>query len=192
MKAKSLSRWRVNVRHLQTQTLLFTAAAGLILPLLAHSTTFAGSATWNSSGSTDWNTNANWTPTSGYPGTTAGDTATFNNLSSVNSLFVSANTTIAAISFNASETHAFTISADPTISLTLTGTGITNSTVGPITQNFVTVVDGSGDEGGIVFNNSATAGSGTVFSNTGSTFSGVFGGFTVFNNTSTAGSRRRS
>lgn len=171
----------------QPHTPLLLGIAAL-LSLAAHSVTFAGSATWNSSGSTDWNTNTNWMPTSGYPGSTASDTATFNNLSSITSVFISAipANSLAAIDFTASETHSFTVTVDAEVQLTLSGSGITNNS--GITQNFVNPSNGSSSVGGsTVFTNSATAGSMTSFTNNGGTITGS-GGFMEFLNTSTAGS----
>jgi len=185
-------QWRINMKtnfsfSKKAHTSLLLATATLLLVSM-QSAIFADSGTWNSSGSTDWNTNGNWSPTTGSPGTTASDTATFDNLSSVTSLFVSATLAndIAAITFTNSETHSFTITANPFHSLTLSGTGITNSS--GITQNFVTAVDGSGNSGGLIFRNSATAGSMTSFTNSGAIVSGFTGGLTAFFNTSTADS----
>src|SRR5207248_1989637 len=159
--------------------------------LSMQSATFADDASWISLGSTDWNTNGNWLTDpagGGYPGTSAGNTATFRDLSTVTSLFVSVTpaNSIAAITFTALETHSFTITVNPTVTLTLSGTGITNNS--GITQNFVTAVDGAGNRGLILFNNSATAGSMTSFTNNGATVFGGVGGRTQFFNTSTAGS----
>src|SRR5262249_49324117 len=140
----------------------------VVLVLLSR-TTFADSATWNSSGSsapfspqqTDWNTNGNWAPTSGYPGTTAEDTATFDNLSNVTPLVVSASPPfpLAAITFTASEKHVFVITVNPTVFLTISGTGITDYTVG--TQTFFNTGNAAGN-GGIIFTGSATAGNSTA------------------------------
>ena len=173
-------------RSFLNTTHIFLLATVTLLLLSAQSLTFAASATWDSSASTDWNTNGNWLPNTGYPGTGVGDTATFNNLSGVTSLFVFANITIAAIDFTASETHAFTITVDPTISLFIGGTGITNNS--GIIQNFVTAVNGpSGFAGFIAFSNSATAGSMTAFTNNGGTVSGAGGGSILFFDASTGG-----
>jgi autotransporter-associated beta strand protein len=190
-----------------TSLLLVTVT---LLLLSMQCGTFADDASWISLGSTDWNTNGNWLTDpagGGYPGTTAGNTATFRGLSTVTSLFVSSSpaNSIAAINFNAIETHSFTITVNPAVTLTLSGTGITNNS--GITQNFVTAVNGAGFFGIINFFNSATAGSMTSFTNNGairffnsstagsatinnngSTVSGAFGGFTVFITNSTADS----
>src|SRR5437762_13946430 len=85
-----IKRMKTNLSFLRNTTHIFLLAAVTLLLLSARSLTFAGSATWDSSGSTDWNTSGNWLPSvGGYPGITLGDTATFDNLSSVTSLFVS-------------------------------------------------------------------------------------------------------
>src|SRR5438067_2047710 len=107
-------------------------------------------------------------------------------LATITSLIVSATpaNSIAAITFTNAETHSFTITVNPTVTLPLSGTGITNNS--GITQNFVTAVDGAGNGGLILFNNSATAGSMTSFTNNGATVFGGIGGVTQFINTSTA------
>jgi autotransporter-like protein len=167
-------------------TSLLLATVTLLL-LSMQSAIFADDATWNSSGSTDWNTNGNWLTNpagGGYPGTTANDTATFNNLSSITSLFVSSSINIAAIDFTASEKHSFTITVNAAITLGFNGTGITNSS--GLTQNFVTAVDGAGNHGTIkFFTFNPSAGSAT-FTNNGATVSGGGGGVTQFFNSSTA------
>jgi hypothetical protein len=170
-------------------TSLLLATATLLL-LSMQCGTFADDASWISLGSTDWNTNGNWLTDpagGGYPGTTAGNTATFRDLSDVTSLFVSATpaNSLAGITFTVAETHSFTITVNPFVTLTLSGTGIVNNS--PSTQNFVTAVSGF-NTGVIAFTNNATAGSMTSFTNNGGAAFGVFGGFTQFFNTSTAGS----
>src|SRR4029077_17222704 len=118
------------VNFSNTARIFFVATVTLLL-LLTRSTAFAGSATWDSSGSMDWDSNGNWLPNTGYPNGSS-DTATFDNMSSVTSIFVDqstlpGNVEVAAIDFTASETHAFTITVDVNITLTISGTGITNS-----------------------------------------------------------------
>jgi len=205
-----------NLSFLKHTTHIFFLATVTLLLLSAPSATFAGTATWDSSGSTDWDTNANWTPNTGYPGTGVGDTATFNNLSSVNSVFVSADTSIAAIDFTASETHQFTITVNDNLfqTLTLSGSGITNSsgrtqffvlantgngsfmnfdgtnaTAGSMTQ--YTVVGGAtaGAAGGVIsFNGSSSTAASATFINQGGTATTTFGGSTQFEgSSSTAG-----
>ncbi len=118
----------------------------------------AGSATWNLNPTNgDWNTSTNWTPASVPNGSS--DTATFA-FSNRTGVSFSAFTEVNGIVFNAGAS-AFTIIASPSFSLTISGVGITNNS--GIVQNFVHPPHG----GGIFFRNSATAGSGTFFNNTG-------------------------
>jgi autotransporter-associated beta strand protein len=143
----------------------------------------AGSAQWDlNPGSGDWNTATNWTPMT-VPNSF--DIATFD-LSETTAVSLSADTEVDSIVFN-SGASAYTITASPGLTLTISGTGITNSS--GTTQNFVTAVNEAGGLGAIVFTNSATAGSMTAFTNNGSAVSGhADGGFTEFFDTSTAGS----
>jgi hypothetical protein len=165
------------------QKLLVTIFIGS-LGVLFSASAQAGSATWKlSPGSSDWNTNSNWTPNTGYPNGSS-DVATFD-LSDTTSVGVSGITQVNGIVFD-SAASAFTITVNPSVALTVSGAGITNNS--GITENFVTAVNGSGGAGGIAFSNSATAGSMTVFVNNGATVSGDTGGGTAFLNTSTAGS----
>jgi autotransporter-associated beta strand protein len=159
------------------------AAAILTLLLSTASSSFAGSATWKASPATgDWNTANNWMPRT-VPNSSA-DTATFNT-STKTALSLSASTEVNGIVFNAGAS-AFTITASPTFTLTISGVGITNNS--GVTQNLLTAVDGAGNFGTISFTNSATAGSLTAFTNPGTAVSGANGGFTLFFDTSTAGS----
>src|SRR5438045_7943910 len=112
-------------------TSLLLATVTLLL-LSAQSATFADDASWISLGSTDWNTNGNWLTDpagGGYPGTTAGNTATFRDLSTVTSLFVSVTpaNSIAAITFTNAESYSFTCTVNRTVTLTLSATRIPNS-----------------------------------------------------------------
>ncbi|PYK09547.1 MAG: hypothetical protein DME65_11735, partial [Verrucomicrobia bacterium] len=148
-----------------------TISAGLlaafILLLNGHSSQ-AGSATWRLNPvSGDWNTAANWT--AGGPPNGATDTATFQS-SNVTDVLLSTDTEVDGIVFGAGAS-AFTITATPTtavFNLLIGGAGITNNS--GITQNFVAANSGdSGSHGRIVFDNSATAGTLTVFTNEGGT-----------------------
>src|ERR1700756_1638860 len=104
----------------------------LLLWLSVSGSSFAGSATWNlSPGTGDWDTNANWTPNTGFPNG-ASDTATFAT-SNTTGVSISANTTVAGITFN-SGASAFTITVNPVESLTIQGTGIANNS--SVVQNF--------------------------------------------------------
>jgi autotransporter-associated beta strand protein len=147
---------------------IILAAVSILTPIVAH----AGSATWDlNPTSGDWNTAENWTPTTVPNG--SADVATFA-LSSTTDVSISENTEVNSIVFTRAASDPYTIYALD-LTLTISGVGITNNS--EVTQNFVTSSD---DVGGIVFSNSATAGSNVFIFNEG-------GGSTSFFNTSTAG-----
>ena len=131
---------------------------------MSAGSSFAGSATWKLSPATgDWNTATNWIPQTIPNGTT--DTATFAD-SNQTGVSISADTSVDGILFNAGAS-AFTIAAGPSFTLAITGAGITNDS--GIDQNFVTTAaDGRGNGAAIQFTGNATAGSGTSFTNNGS------------------------
>ncbi len=159
---------------------ILTVIISVLVPTFAN----AGSATWDlNPGSGDWNTATNWTPMTVPNGT--GDTATFD-FSNTTGVSLSTNTEVNGITFTAAATNPYAITAVPNLTLTLSGAGITNNS--GITQNFVTAVNGAGNVGLILFKNSATAGSGTLFTNNGGVVNSINGGATYFYNTSTAGS----
>jgi autotransporter-associated beta strand protein len=165
--------------------LLIVTVAMLLLLLSTASSSFADSARWKTSpASGDWNHAANWTPPTIPNGPL--DTATFASSNTTGVSVSGPNTTeLDGIVFNAGAS-AFTIAVSPNVTLYFGGTGITTNS--GITQNFVTAVNGAGNSGHIVFNNSATAGSGTVFTNNGATVANFgAGGIIEFFNTSTAG-----
>jgi autotransporter-associated beta strand protein len=147
------------------------AAAILTLLLSTASSSFAGSATWKKSPTTDdWFTASNWMPRTIPNG--PGDTATFasSNQTSVDIVF---NLEVNGMVFKPGAS-AFTIATNPQVTpeLTISGVGITNNS-GTV-QNFV-VNPGAAQ---ILFANSATAGSLTAYTS--------FGTIT-FSQTSTAG-----
>src|SRR5436189_144879 len=167
-----------------------SAAAILTLLLSTASSSFAGSATWKQSpASDDWFTATNWKQRTIPNG--PGDTATFasSNQTSIDIVF---DTEVNGIVFKPGAS-AFTIATNPQVTpeLTISGVGVTNNS--GIVQNFV-VNQGAAQ---ILFANSATAGSLTAFTNTGTiTFSGTStagnatftnNSFVNFTNTSTAG-----
>jgi autotransporter-associated beta strand protein len=136
--------------------------------------TYAISAQWDLDPiSGDWNTAANWTPM-GVPNGPA-DTATLG-LSNTTDVSISADTEVNSITFTSAATNPYTITANPRLTLTISGSGITNNLED--TQNFVTTADASGNIGTIVFSHNATAGSNVSISNK--------GGTTSFFDTSTA------
>ena len=168
-----------NIRRAFHATL---SAVLVVLASLHHA--LAGSASWLLvPANNDWNSAGNWT--AGGPPNGFGQTATFNLTTNPALRFpsISADTEVDTISFLATA-NAFTITAAPTFTLTLSGAGITNSS--GFTQNFVTAVNGAGDFGQIVFRNNATAGTDTAFTNNGAT-SGTDAGHIGFHDTSTAG-----
>src|SRR6267378_4208555 len=160
-----------------------TGIFGALILMLCTQATQAGSATWDlNPGSGDWNTAANWTPTTVPNG--PADTATFA-LSNTTNVSISANIAVNGIIFTQAATNPYTITASPGLTLTLSGVGITNDS--GTTQNFVTGVDAAGNRGQIVLTNNASAGSATITNNGGAGF-GAAGSFTSFHGSSTAGS----
>jgi autotransporter-associated beta strand protein len=163
---------------------LMVAAIRCSLIFLLPSVTYAISAQWDLDPiSGDWNTGANWTPM-GVPNGPA-DTATFA-LSNTTDVSISANTEVNGIIFSPAATNPYTITASPSVTLTISGTGITNNS--GITQSFVTAIDAFGNTGTIVFSNSATAGTNVAYANNGSAGGSGSTGQMIFKNNSTAGS----
>ena len=155
------------------------AAVTGVLLLLSAQLSDAGNAVWSTSpGSGNWNTAVNWQPMTVPNGPL--DIATFGS-SSQTAISFSASVEIRQISFN-SGADAYTITASPAFSLTISGEGIANSS--GLLQNFVTV---SGAGSPLSFRNSATAGSLTMFRNNGGTVNGGQGGLTAFNESAAAG-----
>ncbi|MGB9474921.1 MAG: hypothetical protein WCE87_07610 [Candidatus Udaeobacter sp.] len=142
---------------LRNSILRATFIAGLLpalVLLLSIQTSHAGSATWLATPATgDWNTAANWT--AGGPPNGSADTATFAS-SNITGVSLSLNTEVNGILFNTGGS-AFTITANPMFTLTISGVGMTNNS--GTTQNLVADIDGAGNFGTIAFTNSATAGS---------------------------------
>ncbi len=158
------------------------AMAALLLLFSGYSTAIAGSATWkNNPSSGDWNTAANWTSATVPNG--ASDTATFK-LSNTTNVSISLNTEVNGVMFNPGAS-AFTITAGPTLTLTVGGAGIANNS--GIAENFVTTADITGKRGTIQFRNSAIVGNLTEFTNSGPPSSDSEGGITQFFDSSSAG-----
>src|SRR6476469_2217757 len=117
---------------------VFEAMMSAVILVLVATFADAGSAIWDlNPGSGDWNTAANWTPITVPNGTS--DTATFD-LSNTTNVSISANTEVNGITFTPTAS-AYTITVSPNLTLTISGTGITNNS--RVTQNFVTAVDAS-------------------------------------------------
>jgi autotransporter-associated beta strand protein len=163
----------MNQTRLSVRALLFSGAFLFLASPVLH----AGSATWSATPvSNDWNDPANWMPQT-VPNDRA-DTATFA-VSNITEIAVTADITVGALVYNAGAS-AFTITANPSVALTLAGTGITNNS--GTTQNLVV----EGPFGIIDFTGSATAADATVVAE-GGTVEGFYGGNIGFHDHSTAG-----
>jgi hypothetical protein len=151
--------------------------------ILGTQTSQADSATWKTSPATgDWNHAANWTPPTIPNGPS--DTATFA-ASNTTGVSLSANTEVNGIVFNPGAS-AFTITVGPTLTLTISGAGIANNS--GISQAFVAATDINGTHiGTIQFTNGATAGNGTLITDSGPEGSDESGGITQFFDSSSAG-----
>lgn len=162
----------------------FLAIVGILLLLLSmSSSTLADSATWklNPLGG-DWNNASNWTPSTVPNGPS--DIATFA-VSNTTGVFLSANTEVNGIVFNPGAS-VFTITAGPTLTLTVSGTGIANNS--ETAQNFVTTADLTGNNRGTIqFRNGATLGDLTFITDRGPEASDDDGGITQFFDSSSAG-----
>ncbi|HEY2801412.1 MAG TPA: autotransporter-associated beta strand repeat-containing protein, partial [Chthoniobacterales bacterium] len=142
----------------------------------------AASATWNLHPTNgEWNNPLNWMPATVPNG--PADMATFG-LSNVTDLFLSANTEVAGVVFSPGAS-VYTITASPTFTLTLSGTGITNGS--GITQNFVAAVDSAGHAGAITFTHNATVSTSTTLTANGSLVPNIDGAAITFLDSSTAG-----
>ena len=112
---------------------LILAAIRCSLMFLVPTVTYAISAQWDLDPiSGDWNTADNWTP-NGVPNGPA-DIATFG-LSNTTDVSISENTEVNGIIFTSAATNPYTITANPGLTLTISGVGITNNS-GYLDQNF--------------------------------------------------------
>jgi autotransporter-associated beta strand protein len=154
----------------------------LIIVLLAAQAE-AGSSTWSSApASGNWNTSTNWAPATVPNGPS--DVATFQTSNTL-AVSLSADAEVSAIVFNAGA-NAFTFTAPPTFTLTVSGSGVTNNS--GVQQNFVSAVNSVGQYGWIKFVNNAGAGSLTKFTIRGCAPERFFPGLLEFYNNATAGS----
>ncbi|HEY2714568.1 MAG TPA: autotransporter-associated beta strand repeat-containing protein [Chthoniobacterales bacterium] len=139
--------------------------------ILTGQLVLAGSATWSlNPTSNDWNTAANWTPATVPNGPS--DTATFAS-SSQPAVSVTDSVEVNEIVFGPGAS-AYTISPvsatrNHTVTLTLSGTGVTNNS--GISQNFTVSASGS-MIGTIDFTNTASAGSDNIYTIATGTHSG--------------------
>ena len=135
------------------QTILVVAVS-ILIPTVAH----AGSAQWNlNPTSGDWNTATNWMPITVPNGPT--DIATFD-LSNTTNVSISANTEVNAIVFTPAATNPYFITVNDGVTLTLSGTGITNNSGGA--QTLVIGSDDNAESAQTHFTHSATAGNATI------------------------------
>src|SRR5438270_13617225 len=146
----------------------------------------AGSATWSGQLNSNWNVFQNWSPQTVPNGPS--DVATMGG-SNNRTVYLSANTEVNSITFPKPFTPFIAVNYGITVStnltLTISGTGITNNS--GQAQNFVVAAsDGTVGEAQLFFTNSATAGS-AIFTNDAPPVSGVDGGVTEFLDSSTAG-----
>ncbi len=164
------------------KTLVTVMLSGLLLSL-APATCLAGSATWKASPLSGlWNSVDNWSPAT-IPNDVA-DTATFAQ-SSQTSISFSDPITVGAIIFNSgANTYDFTVG--PSITLDLTGAGLTNNAL--VTQNFTAATDTLGNFGTISFSENATVGVRNAFTTRSGMFNDAPGGFLQFTNQASAGS----
>ena len=137
---------------------LMAAAIRCSLLFLVPTVTYAISAQWDLDPiSGDWNTAANWMPDVVPNG--PADTATFG-LSNMTNVSISANTEVNGITFTPAASSPYTIMVSPDVTLTLSGTGITNNS--GIAQRFF-VGDPIGEQvAQMNFTNSASAGNATI------------------------------
>jgi hypothetical protein len=168
---------------------LLAALTGSGLMFLLSAIAHAGNAQWDlNPGSGDWNTAANWTPMTVPNGSS--DTATFG-LSSLTNVSTSANTEVSGITFTAAATNSYTITARAGGALgavlTISGAGITNNS--GTTQYFVAAIPTgfANNTLALEFKNSATAGSGIVFTTQGFPNPALIPATTFFNDSSSAG-----
>jgi autotransporter-associated beta strand protein len=175
---------RIGSKRAITMKTIILAAVCCSLMLFLPTVGYAISAEWDLNPiSGDWNTAADWIQ-DGVPNGPA-DIAIFG-LSHTTDVSISADTDVNAIRFTTAAS-AYTITAGPGFTLTISGAGITNNS--GMVQKFVTAAGRNYNYANLVFTNSASAGSSTRFTNVGAdapfTAGGV-SGETSFYNTSTA------
>jgi autotransporter-associated beta strand protein len=129
--------------------------------ILSAQLSLAGSAQWKlNPGSSDWNTESNWTPET-VPNDPL-DTAMFA-ISNTSDVSVSHSVRVNAVTFDSSSS-TFTITVAPgfpSLGLRISGVGIANNA--GHAQHFVAATDSSGRRGVITFSQSASAGNSTTF-----------------------------
>src|SRR4029077_9622252 len=135
-------------RNTFLQTVL-AVAISVLAPMVAH----AGSATWHlNPTSSDWNTAANSTPMTFPNGPAYIATFAFSNNTGVS---ISADTEVNGIIFTRAATNPYFIGVPSNLTLTLSGTGITNNS-GIHHTLFV------GFDGELLFTNTSTASNSSI------------------------------
>jgi len=162
---------------------ILSCAIIVTLSLAALDAIFADSATWNlNPTSGDWNTAANWMPNTVPNG--PADIATFAT-SQRRAITPSEPTEVNSIVFSPGGAM-FTITSGVGAPLTISGTGIVNNS--GVTQSFISPAGPSTGPLTIFFTNGASAGTQTIFTNSGADQSGGVGGLTQFSGAASAGS----
>ena len=142
----------------------------------------AATGTWNLNPlNGDWNEPSNWSSRTVPNGPM--DVAVFG-LSAFTSVFLSANTEVEGMVFNAGAS-GYTITVNPTRALTISGAGLVN--ISGTSQTLVAGVDPSGAVGSITFTNRATVGSSTTLISNGSLARNADGATIAFRNASSPG-----
>ncbi len=137
---------------------------------------FGAGDTWlDNPASGNWNSAANWSPATVPNG--SGATATFS-ASKTTSVSISGSTQVGSIVFSSTATVPYTITVDPTVSLTVSGAGILNNS--GTTQNFVAAVNSAGQAAAILFTGTGYADSAVNFTIDGATAAGAAGATLVF------------
>ena len=182
MKSTASYSFNTSFWHRTIRSRLCIVLPTLLLLFSARGTSFAGSATWQlNPTSGDWNTAANWMPsTDGSVPNGPFDTATFGP-SYVTGVSLSVETIVNAIVFNDANASAFTINTESLV-LRIFGAGVINHS--GITQNII-----AGSPFGLIsFLNNSTAGIDVTYTIEPDPTNGQgFGGSIFFNGSSTAG-----
>ena len=135
------------------------AALRFSLIFLVSAVAYADSAQWNlNPTSGDWNIATNWTPMTVPNGPT--DIATFP-LSNTTNVSISEDTEVNGIIFTSAATNPYSIRVNSGLTLTLSGTGITNNSG---IAEFLFCDGPYNEPGQILFTNSASAGNASITS----------------------------
>ena len=138
---------------------LVAAALRFSLIFLVSAVAYADSAQWNlNPTSDDWNIATNWTPMTIPNGPTDIATFPFSNTTNVS---ISEDTEVNGIIFTSAATNPYSIELNSGLTLTLSGTGITNNSG---IAEFLFCDGPYNEPGQILFTNSASAGNASITS----------------------------